>query len=293
MKDYLNKTKETYVYEHEFCMKHPSDVSDFVKTYHELHVRFNQPKYPKTIQFGLKCPGVFYRKEDIHFYEQYFPDTKFIVGLRDPVSWFESFYNYQSYRNVSLPNTPELIGRCTNHQKVCTDRARFAPALARLGKTPMSDDAELKLLLGLGHDERRRQQSVPQKREDAHDLQRHRRMMQSNDYGLLPNRVLLYEVRQLHGEDATREISASMRRYLGIREEFPAILPYKQNKTRAINICDEEHDGVRRVLVEHGMDAATWVKKYFLKSPRVEAVSQESFHRLLDDWSVDPCLKYK
>ena len=148
MKDYLNQTSETYVYEREYCMKRHEDVGDFVREYYDLHVRYNQPQYPKTIQFGLKCPGVFYRA-DINLYAKYFHRTKFIIGLRHPVAWFESFYNYQVYRNVSLPtNTSKLIGRCIDHKKVCTDRGRLHAALARLGKTPMLENEELSLLYG-------------------------------------------------------------------------------------------------------------------------------------------------
>ncbi|KAK1741144.1 hypothetical protein QTG54_008396 [Skeletonema marinoi] len=58
-----------------------------------------------------------------------------------PVMWFESFYNYQVGRNVSLPaSTSSLIG--------CTDRARFHAALARLRKTPLVEKEEVDLLFG-------------------------------------------------------------------------------------------------------------------------------------------------
>lgn len=235
-------------------------------------------------------------------------NKQFIIGLRHPVSWFESFYNYQSYRNISLPITSQLIGRCTKHQKVCTDRARVHAALARLGKTPMIDDEEISLLYGLStrhdHDQyqhqqrqrrRRIQQTTTSNVQRIYSGQQHSsRQLRKQQNGMaLPNKVFLYEVRQIHDEEASKELSSRLSQYLGIQGKFPPIeSSYKQNKTRAIDICDEEHDEVRRVLVDIGIDAATWVQAYFLKSPsssRVEVTSRESFHRFLGDWSVDPC----
>ncbi|KAL7529572.1 hypothetical protein ACHAXR_003666, partial [Thalassiosira sp. AJA248-18] len=277
MKDHLNSTKETYVYEREFCMKHYSDVADFVKIYYDLHAKLKQPRYPKTIQFGLKCPGVLYRADDIHIYAKYFPNTKFIVGLRHPVSWFESFYNYQSHRKVDLPTTSQLIGNCVNHQKVCSDRARFHTALARLGLTPMKDDEEISFLFGLRYDVQ--QTNTPK------DM---RNYLRKEIIGL-PNQVLLYEIRQIRDKEDSKAVSSSIQQYLGIHEDFPAILSYKQNKTRAIDICDGEHMVARRLLVEHGTDARIWIQKYFLKHPSVEVASPGSFFQLLNDWSVDPC----
>ena len=49
------------------------------------------------------------------------------------------------------------------------------------------------------------------------------------------------------------------------------------------------HANVRNLLVNHGIDAADWIKEYLMKSPTVEVASPESFVRLLDSWRVDPC----
>ena len=94
---------------------------------------------PTRIKFGLKCPGVLYRN-DLSIYKRYFPTTKLIIGLRSPLSWFESFYNYQMTKsNPSImkdTNTTNLIGMCKKHQKVCTHRARFhsAPRVRSRGR---------------------------------------------------------------------------------------------------------------------------------------------------------------
>ena len=296
LKNYLNQTEETFVYHREFCIKKSSDLTRFVEVYHELHVRFQQQQQVQhnnnnnqRIRFGLKCPGVLYRSHDMNIYKTYFPNTKFIVGIRHPVIWFESFYNYQVGRNVSLPaSTSSLIGKCENHQKVCTDRARFHAALARLRKTPLVEKEEVDLLFGTRYEGNYNNTS------SLHPPQQLRRFLNSGKHKKqqdgFPNQLLLYEVRQLHQNDTTpRELSETLRNYLDIQSDLPPILSYKNIKPRAINICDDVHANVRRLLVDHGTDAAIWIKDYLMENPTVEIASPESFVRLLDSWSADPC----
>jgi hypothetical protein len=319
LKEYLNQTETTFVYHREFCLKKPSDLKRFVETYHDLHVRFQQQQQSatnnksnndKTIRFGLKCPGVLYRSYDMKIYEKYFPNTKFIVGIRHPVSWFESFYNYQMVRNVSMPPTTSLVGNCNDsssggeqedHQKVCTDRARFHAALARLRKTPLLEKEEIDLLFGTRYENEEKyynnSSSSSHHSQQQQRQQRHLSSSQNKQRNEFPNQLLLYEVRQLHQNNDTTTTSSrevlpdTLSNYLDIPQDnnLPPIQSYKNVKPRAINICDDTHASVRRLLVEHGTDAAIWIKQYLMKNPTVEIVSPESFGRLLDSWSIDPC----
>lgn len=282
MKDYLGQSDETYLYEREFCIKKPEDVNLFVRLYHEAHVRLKQPMHGKGIRFGLKCPGTLYR-HDIEFYKRYFPHTKLIIGIRHPISWFESFYNYQMWRNVSLPSTDKLIGRCVNHQKVCTDRARFHAALARLGMTSMESEEEKGLLFGLRYE-------LDRRRSQRHRLLEEGGMRNNNatSHGL-PNQIFLYETRQIHVTTASNELSSNIQQYLNIQHPLKEILSYSQSKTRAIDICHDNHTEVRKLLVEHSTDAADWIEQYFVKSTNVVVSAQDYFFGLLDDWRMDPC----
>lgn len=326
LKNYLNSTSETYVYHREFCIKKESDLIRFVEVYHELHLQFQQQQQQSSsssrtnqkIQFGLKCPGVLYRSHDLTFYKTYFPNTKFIIGLRHPVLWLESFYNYQMNRNVSsLPlDTSSLIGKCLHHEKVCTDRARFHAALARLGKTPMVDGKEVDLLFGTRYEDEKMSSykkhhysssnnsssssslhhSPPRQQQQERFLSKSQKIynpqQQQQQLDGFPNQLLLYEVRQLHQNDTSipREVSNTLGKYLNIQQELPPILSYKNVKPRAIDICDEVHAPVRELLVNHGTDAAVWIKEYLWKNPSVVVADPESFGRLLDGWSVDPCV---
>lgn len=285
MKDYLNRTPGAYVYEREFCMKRDGDVARFVSEYHALHVSLNQTDLgEKTVMFGIKCPGPLYRANDLVFLRNYFPLTRLIVGLRHPVPWMASFYNYQAYKNVTLPPLSELAGRCQKGVKVCTDRARFHAALARLGKTPMEDEGEVALLFGTRYeavDDGRRRASD----EMPADARRH-----LSRTGRLPNRVLLYEIGQVHDRDASRHLSRSLEQYLGLSPGvLPEIEPFVQVKPRAVDICDDEYSEIRELLVNHAIDAAEWIREWFVLSPDVEVAAPKSFYRFLGDWDGDPC----
>lgn len=115
-------------------------------------------KAPETLQSVLALRNV----------RQHFPSTNFIITMRHPVKWFESFYNFRlRLANAKhLPPAERLIGRCDADchlkgvkgcfpwyrlaKKVCTDGANFHRAISRLSLTPMDTDEE-KALLGKAH----------------------------------------------------------------------------------------------------------------------------------------------
>jgi len=316
LKDYINQTSQTYVYERELCIKKYSDLIYFVELYYDLHEQYNSNQQqqqeqggypsmkdtsPSRIMFGLKCPGVLYRN-DLSIYKRYFPTTKLIIGLRSPSSWFESFYNYQMTKsNPSIQkdtNTTNLIGMCGKHQKVCTHRARFHSALGRLGKTSLSSVDELNLLFG-------RQQSSVVEEEDGDmntaisnenvgsSSSRRRKLQEEKENGI-PNQILLYELNQIHNPNTSQKFTQAIQDYLDISEEsLPVISTYHQYKPRTIDICNEEHDQVRKVLLDIGIESSTWIQEYFMKSHTVNIVDSDSFSELLDDWKIDSCLMNK
>ena len=322
LKDYIHNgtagssdsdDREVYVYPHELCMKRTSNVIDFVYKFYELHLQYNQQyDIKRPVKFGIKCPGVFYRPNDIHIYKKYFPHAKLIIGLRHPISWLESFYNYQLWRNVTaMPqNTTQLIGQCNKHQKVCTDRARFHAALARLGKTELVEDEELSLLYGfnvssstasseedvgsttLSSTQQLRGRRLTNDDQQVQPRSRHQQQQQQQQQQRgLPNEVLLYEINQIHNSQTSTAFSKSIQQYLSIQYDLPQIQHYQQTKVRAINICDTQHDNVRKVLLDHGKYASKWIQTYFLSNPSVNIVDETSFYKLMNDWNVDPCLE--
>jgi hypothetical protein len=83
----------------------------------KLLSRFGSGKEKDTNTTGIvkkqftKCPKDLETEYGLPLYEKYFPDIKFIVNVRHPVRWFESFYNYRLRRGFRMPPPAELIGK--------------------------------------------------------------------------------------------------------------------------------------------------------------------------------------
>lgn len=73
----------------------------------------------------------------------YFPQTKLIVGVRHPVKWFESFYNYRLQRGVNMPEPCALLQK--EIQGFSVKGANFHIYLARLGKVNMTSPPQIEL----------------------------------------------------------------------------------------------------------------------------------------------------
>eukprot|EP00956_Cyclotella_meneghiniana_P036204 scaffold122818_cov41-Cyclotella_meneghiniana.AAC.3 len=231
---------------------------------------------------GLKCPQDLSSEVSMHNYAKYFPNTKLIVGVRHPVRWFESLYNFR-VSNVpwkKMLHTSKLTRGCTyGSQGVCAHRANFADYLSQLGKTPMDTSDERNLL----------------------------------SMGLSPvkspvGKVFLYDVSQLSEseEDGAIIQSTQFRRdlqdFLGLNVDIPPfpridtsrrfdfLEPVKkQTEQDRIDICDADHDRIRQVLMDKARIASRWMKDYFLKSADVVVSNREHFLEILDGWNEDPC----
>ena len=230
---------------------------------------------------GLKCPQDISSEVSMHNYAKYFPNTKLIIGVRHPVRWFESLYNFR-VSNVpwkKMLHTSKLLRGCTyGSQGVCAQRANFADFLSQLGKTPMSSSRELDLLtMGLSPVEK-------------------------------PiGKVFLYDVAQLsESEDGTirsTQFRQDLKDFLGLSVEIPPfpvidtsgrfnfLEPIKkQTEADMIDICDSDHSRIKDVLMEKARTASAWIKDYFLQSNDVTVSNRKHFLELLESWNDDPCL---
>ena len=92
-------TNSSFVPGREICLFNWKKQKD-IQRYRTLVSQFSE-KYPSQ-KIGIKCPSTL---EHFDFYDNvntYFSDsnTRYIVGIRHPIEWFESFYNFR-VNNVS------------------------------------------------------------------------------------------------------------------------------------------------------------------------------------------------
>ena len=97
---------------------------------------------------GYKSPGDIRSPYAIQALNNYFPNTLLIVGIRHPVLWFESLYNFKLQNlHPTLPsnywgNPNLLVGKCSSFTDffcVGTSKGYFHVHLAQLGKTILTN----------------------------------------------------------------------------------------------------------------------------------------------------------
>lgn len=157
---------------------------------------------------------------------------------------------------------------------VCTDLARFHVSLSMMGKTNISDPNE-EILLGI-------------------------RKHQLASRAPIRNPIFLYEVGQRSDSNTTRaeRFHEDLKDYLGLTQNLSSLPDVKIGKTfhqnyhpssSMLDICEDKHIRLRKVLIEHGADASSWILDYFIKKPNVVISQRGYFIDLLNGWRADPC----
>jgi len=265
---WLAAQEEIQMYDHEIYHLKDGEPADMVRELYAL---------PEGDQFqrGYKAPRDIHNPKAIDAFSKYWPKTKFIVGLRHPVLWFESFYNFRIRFNYTLPAPEDLMaGNCPPQARnVCTEEIRYNDHLSRLGKTDRTDPEELKLLGPI--------------------LPRHR------DLPKMENPVFLYEISQMHESDEVlaAQYRQDLQSYLGLKTPIEPLTESEEthmehaNKDKEIDICAPEHAALHDELLQIARDSSQWIRDYFIKLPDVFVSSPEHFNELLQDWMNDPCLQ--
>jgi hypothetical protein len=201
---------------------------------------------------------------------EYWPDCKLVVGLRHPVSWFESFYNFIVRQGYTMPPADSYIGKCpSNSHGVCTKKAQFHLHLNLLGKTNQTTAHEKQLLKPLPSE-------VPR-------------------LAPMHNQVFLYDISQLGDKDEARayKYRRDLGSFLGLKHEISPIVHTEESLKyhNDLDICEDRYRPLRRALMDIAKPASEWIRTYFMQSPEVVVSSPEFFNELLLDWMEDPCDK--
>ena len=262
----LGDTDDTFVPAYEMC-KAPKDLvsklyemPDFIRASEENKLR------------GIKCPSF---TTDLGFMSAYIYKgvDKFIIGVRHPIKWFESFYNFRANQSGgTYAPAEEKIGGKGGPFAVNTDRSRFHISLSKLGKTPLSEDEKLLLKPGFVKSN----------------------VQKSN------TTIFIYDVDQLNNDDNVQPFRAELQRFLDLDRELPELphvvpganrtgVALKKVTKLKIDICQERYDNLRNVLLENGKQAQEWILKYFIESDDVTVPLKNIFIDIVKNWANDPC----
>lgn len=214
---------------------------------------------------GYKAPNDISLAEPRSLLQKYFPNADLVVGLRHPIQWFESFYNYNSRRGT-LPLKPVQAYSGWNNLPY---QIKFHVHLAAMGKTRPSRPDEFALL---------------------------RRYIRNDELNFqrMNHRVFLYDVSQLFDKNETRNFvfREDLSEFLGLSSTLAPIELRNRslNFHYAIDICEDQYEELRKDLMDFGKAASTWIRKYFLELPDVYVSSKDKFVQLLKTWDRDTCL---
>lgn len=234
-----------------------------VKQFQEGGHVYNNSVDPNTMLRGFKCPRF------LEHYRGTLPDQlPFIVTVRHPVRWFESFYNMIGRQ----PKGPKIFLGACKQGVLCTDRGKFYLPLSKLNQTNLSQGERDLIGVGVGD-------SLGAKR--------------------LPNPVFLIESTQLGDTNTSRrmQLSDDLAEFVGLeqhslRDAVPHVSPAgkKQDDKWKIQICDVEHAPIRAELMKHARVGGRWLRDYFLREGKgVYTSSPEFLMELLEKWEIDPC----
>ena len=239
-------------------------------------------------KYGIKCPTMVRTMSAIENLMKISDITRLVVGVRHPVKWFESFYNYrvlEMYNNNvtehvfgrmsgrSIPKPRELLDGTKHWKDVSTASARFDAYLKQLAKVPLNED-ERKAMF----DER----LWPKK-------------ISPNPY-----KVFIYTVEQLHDKNETRQVNfqTDLQHHLGLNSPFRDF--NKASKANAvhnsvrykeqIDICDPQYARIRKKLAQQGKISSDWIINRFIESDDVVVSDKDYFTSTLRTWGNDPCL---
>jgi len=220
--NYLN-TDELFVPTREIRGNIYSILKQVLRNYKQTQEK--NPNYKDGMKHGLwgiKDPFIIYDAKLL----KSFPHAKLIVGVRHPVLWFESFWNHVGVheyskrysdnnlpsKNSSIMNFSQRIGSYGGSFSLDTNTARYHAALMKLGKTNLTSKDEMALF----------PEDVVKVIKIINDNKRYQKM---------PNKVFIYELRQLSDENETRKraFRKDLGNFLGVSTPLPHLVKVDPN----------------------------------------------------------------
>jgi hypothetical protein len=259
---------------------------------YKLYTQLPAEDGPTKFVRGYKNPLDIRAQPSISTLAKFFPKTLLIVGLRHPVHWFESLYNFKiqnlpGHVDPAVWGDPNsLVDECEDWLDVhCVGTAKgwFHVYLASLGKV-----------------------QFPQEWRSEYP----RYLQNVSSATPVPNPIFLYETNQLNFEDThnstTAHYSDQLRRDLQVQLGLNSPLDMTMSRAKPdmehfnerqqrrkdrhkIHICREQYLPLRKALMVIARRSSEWIRNDFMKSPDVFVSSPDYFVALMEKWMMDPC----
>ncbi|KAL3803151.1 hypothetical protein HJC23_003426 [Cyclotella cryptica] len=268
---------------YEFCQIHRKDGDQELRDWlNNSSSSFKPPGMPASVSLkrGIKCPTMVRAMNSIENLMKVSDATKLIVGVRHPVLWFQSFYNYRVYEKHTYPAidpnpipSPFTLNNQKEWRDVSTAYAKFDSYLKQLMKVPLSGKELNEMLATDAFWEKR---TTPN-----------------------PYKVFIYTSEQLNDKNATRQSTfrRQLQRYLDLEtalvdfNTMPEMNKHDEVFPEYIDICNATYDRIRQSLLQSGKKSSEWILQKFIQSKDVFVGNRNYFVGHLKEWGVDPCKK--
>ncbi|KAL7508248.1 hypothetical protein ACHAXN_008860 [Cyclotella atomus] len=271
------KHPEITMPEKEFC-ELPAVPDNLTRFIQETHDKVSLAKSTRQ-KTGIKCPTIIKDAYQIESLMKLSSDTRLIVGVRHPVLWFESFYNYRvkEVYDKNFPKSdiiPALHLNSQTHWKSCSVAfAKFDLFLKQLAKVSLTMDDTFEM------------------GKTSHNPFWAKRV------AVNPYKVFIYASEQLSDADTSRQdqFREDLEDYLGLDSpflNFNEVGKVNSNKLiypECIDICDPQYDKIRQTLLQIGKKSSKWIIRKFIKSKDVYVSNEEHFIKSVNSWGRDPC----
>ncbi len=263
---------ETNVLSREFCSCSSNDKANHLLTIlDDLEIKSDNMKR------GIKCPTALWNTKGLNQLQHINHEIKIIIGVRHPIHWFQSFYNYRVTEmhdkdKVVVPPPPQILKAPRSWKGVSTLGSRFEIALMLLGKVNLDSD-DLKLL---------------------RTFKRVKNVLAPNSF-----KIFLYDIDQLSdaNEERSRVFRKELQDFLNLKQPIGTIprsninhFTHENKHPETIDICEAKYNGLRVELMKNGQLSNEWIKSKFVHSEDVVVGGKEHFLELIDRWSKDPCV---
>eukprot|EP00977_Amphora_coffeiformis_P017073 scaffold5479_cov199-Amphora_coffeaeformis.AAC.12 len=258
----------------------------------------NQRPNATKLYRGTKCPRF---TSDLREWSHHLPKTKLIIGIRHPVLWFQSFWNHQAiffpqqYANLSPYERTHACdpkktcsNDCPHQQLFCLHRSRFHLTLAKMGKTPLTDEE--------------RQLLAPHDYDGGINVPNHQ----------IRNPVFLYEQTELAHDDFWQGLATYLQytdgptiphdRSENTHAHHVANDQQTSNQVAAVmDICQPQYDKLRQQLMPYAAQMSRWFCEYLVVgdeddkgndyAPKngVTVVNRTRFCAIVQNYDNDPC----
>ena len=270
---YLDALKKSVIKEREHTEIARSPVSSQTSGTFSSTTSNVDELHGRNLKLGIKCPDSVKNFKAIHRLSQHSPDCKFVIGVRHPIWFLQSFYNYRVLEthkkekvDEGIPSLFEIWDNNKNWWDVSPDAPRFELFLSQFGKTDLT---------------------VQQMRD---------RFLGRPMLAVKPNRfrIFLYTMEQLEDASQSNILRRDLQYFLGLKDEIPGF--GHENKIKGskkfpetIDICHPEFDTIRKSLSQSAKETVEWMHT-FLDSPDVIVSNRPYVEASMEAWKVDPCV---